>query len=105
MCVPLMLPPAQAKLLEQARKSATRPASLPTAEAHAAAMNELEDARINLQKAASDLDDKQMATQASLALWRKKLASLNELDQVSQHLEDVDSSVYVYLSLLSQYLH
>ncbi|KAL1709852.1 hypothetical protein EV121DRAFT_252442, partial [Schizophyllum commune] len=84
---------AQAKLLEQARKSATRPASLPTAEAHAAAMNELEDARINLQKAASDLDDKQMATQASLALWRKKLASLNELDQVSQHLEDVDSSV------------
>ncbi|KAL1680829.1 hypothetical protein EV122DRAFT_275767 [Schizophyllum commune] len=73
--------------------SATRPASLPTAEAHAAAMNELEDARINLQKAASDLDDKQMATQASLALWRKKLASLNELDQVSQHLEDVDSSV------------
>ncbi|KAL1748120.1 hypothetical protein HDZ31DRAFT_60654 [Schizophyllum fasciatum] len=84
---------AQAKLLEQARKSSTRPASLPTAEAHAAAMNELEDARINLQKAASDLDDKQMATQASLALWRKKLASLNELDQVSQHLEDVDSSV------------
>lgn len=83
---------AQAKLLEQARKSCTRPASFPTPEAHAAAMNELDDARLNLQKAASDLEDKHMAAQASLAVWRKKLASLNDLDVVSEHLQRVDSS-------------
>ncbi|KAE9406412.1 hypothetical protein BT96DRAFT_915382 [Gymnopus androsaceus JB14] len=53
------------KILEAAKQSATRPKSVPSEEAHAAAVNELDNSRISLAKSISDAQNTLASQEAS----------------------------------------
>ncbi|KAE9406409.1 hypothetical protein BT96DRAFT_915378 [Gymnopus androsaceus JB14] len=80
------------KILEAAKQSATRPKSVPSEEAHAAAVNELDNSRISLAKSISDAQNTLASQEAELAALKEEYQSLKHYDPATEHEKDLDGT-------------
>ncbi|GLB35373.1 putative spc24 subunit of Ndc80 [Lyophyllum shimeji] len=83
---------ALAKVLEAARVSSTRPASVPSAEAHAAALNELDVSRLSLAKSISDMEGLVASREAELTALKEEARQLEEYDPALEHEKELDGT-------------
>ncbi|KII89073.1 hypothetical protein PLICRDRAFT_139288 [Plicaturopsis crispa FD-325 SS-3] len=83
---------ALTRTLEAARISASRPPTVPTAEEHAAILNELDAERLNLAKAINDAEGTLSAREAELAELRQEERTLEESDPAREHVAALDAS-------------
>ena len=88
--------------------SSTRPSTIPSAEQHAALMNELDETRLSLIKAINDAEGALAGKEAELARIQEELKNLKESDPSAEHSLDatacVVSPVYFSLYLLMEAL-
>lgn len=95
---------ALSKVFEAAKQSATRPKSVPSEEAHAAAVNELDNSRLSLAKSISDAENTLASQEAELAALRDEYQRLKDYDPATEHQKDLDGTAYVsvllYISIL-----
>ncbi|KAH9842955.1 uncharacterized protein C8Q71DRAFT_735315 [Rhodofomes roseus] len=80
-----------ARVLEAARVSSTRPSTLPSAEQHAAMLNELDETRLSMIKAINDAEGALAGKEAELARVQEELRNLKESDPSSEH--NLDATV------------
>lgn len=90
------------KIFEAAKQSATRPKSAPSEEAHAAAVNELDNSRISLAKSISDAENTLASQEAELAALRDEYQSLKNYDPAIEHQKDLDGTAYASVRLWYQ---
>ncbi|KAG5647142.1 hypothetical protein DXG03_001097 [Asterophora parasitica] len=88
---------ALSKVLEAARVSSTRPASVPSAEAHAGALNELDVGRLSLAKSISDMEGLVASREAELATLKEEATRLEEYDPALEHEKELDGTACVAL--------
>ncbi|KAI0336328.1 hypothetical protein GY45DRAFT_1291007 [Cubamyces sp. BRFM 1775] len=74
-----------AKVLEAARVSATRPSTIPSADEHAAHMNDLDATRLSLAKAINDAESALAGKEAELARLKEETRSLESSDPAAEH--------------------
>jgi len=79
-----------ARALEAARISSTRPPTVPSAEAHTATLNELDQTRLSLVKAINDAESASASKEAELARLREEISSLEASDPAAEH--DLDAT-------------
>ena len=84
---------ALSRTLEAARVSSTRPASVPSAGAHAAQLNELDSGKLSLMKAISDAEGMITAKEGELARLKEEARRLEEYDPPLEHEKELDSSL------------
>ncbi|KAK2460580.1 hypothetical protein APHAL10511_007050 [Amanita phalloides] len=84
---------AFSRTLETARASSTRPASVPSAEAHAALLNELDSGKLSLMKSISETEAMITKEEAELARLKDETRKLEECDPASEHEKELSSSV------------
>ncbi|KAL0071567.1 hypothetical protein AAF712_001424 [Marasmius tenuissimus] len=80
------------KILEAARISSSRPKSVPSAEAHVAAVNELDRSLLSLKKSISDAEEHVASQEAELASLKEEARKLEEYDPASEHERDLDGT-------------
>ena len=85
---------ALSRTLEAARKSSTRPPTVPSEKEHAARMNELDSTRISLAKAIRDAEGALATKEAELAVLKEEVRSLKEYDPVQEHEGELDGTAY-----------
>ena len=90
---------ALARVLEAARVSSTRPSTIPSAEQHAALMNELDETRLSLIKAINDAEGALAGKEAELARIQEELKNLKESDPSAEHNLDATACVVLPLCL------
>jgi kinetochore protein Spc24 len=95
---------ALTKALEAARISSTRPASVPSAEEHAAIINQLDVSRLSLCKAINECESLLANKEAELANLREDTRLLEECDPAVEHANELDSTVCGSLVLISYIL-
>ncbi|PFH52406.1 hypothetical protein AMATHDRAFT_74200 [Amanita thiersii Skay4041] len=83
---------ALSKALEAARISSKRPSAVPSAEAHAALVNELDRSRLSLMKAISDTEGMVATKEAELARLKEEARRLEESDPALDHEKELDST-------------
>jgi len=83
---------ALSRVLEAARKSSVRPPNVPSAEQHAARLNELDVARISLAKAIRDAENSLAGKEAELAALKEKVREFEESDPAHDHQRDIDGT-------------
>jgi len=81
------------RVLEGARISCTRPSSLPSEEAHASLMNELDSSRLSLAKAISDTETLAASREAELSALKEEARRLELYDPAAEHEKELDGSV------------
>ncbi|KAI0374684.1 hypothetical protein BV20DRAFT_384737 [Pilatotrama ljubarskyi] len=74
-----------ARVLEAARTSATRPSTIPSAEEHAAHMNDLDATRLSLAKAINDAEGALAGKEAELARLKEETRALESSDPAAEH--------------------
>ncbi|KAI0928368.1 hypothetical protein AcW1_005633 [Taiwanofungus camphoratus] len=74
-----------ARILESARISSTRPPTVPSAEAHAATLNDLDATRLSLVKAINDAESALASKEAELARLKEETRLLEESDSAAEH--------------------
>ncbi|OBZ75700.1 putative kinetochore protein spc24 [Grifola frondosa] len=74
-----------ARVLEAARASATRPSTIPSAEAHTARMNDLDVTRLSLAKAINDAESALASKEAELARLKEETRILEMSDPAAEH--------------------
>ncbi|KAJ3008826.1 hypothetical protein NUW54_g3008 [Trametes sanguinea] len=74
-----------ARALEAARASATRPSTIPSAEEHAALMNDLDATRLSLAKAINDAESALAGKEAELARLKEETRTLELSDPAAEH--------------------
>jgi kinetochore protein Spc24, fungi type len=94
---------ALAKTLEAARISSTRPASVLSAEAHAAMLNDLDGSRLSLAKSISELDGLIASREGELAALKEETRLLEEYDPAAEHQKELDGTAYVFFTPLVPY--
>ncbi|KAL0579982.1 hypothetical protein V5O48_002066 [Marasmius crinis-equi] len=80
------------KILETARVSSSRPKSVPSAEAHVAAINELDRSLLSLKKSISDAEEQVASREAELTILKEDARKLEEYDPALEHERDLDGS-------------
>lgn len=70
--------------------SSTRPSTVPSAEAHAATLNELDATRLSLAKAINDAESALASKEAELARLKEELQALEASDSAAEH--DLDAT-------------
>ncbi|KAF8631419.1 hypothetical protein AX17_005096 [Amanita inopinata Kibby_2008] len=83
---------ALSRALEAARVSSTRPTSVPSAEAHATLLNELDSSRLSLMKAISDTEGMITNREAELARLKEEARQLEDYDPALEHEKELDST-------------
>jgi len=73
--------------------SSKRPASVPSADAHAALLNELDSGKLSLMKSISDTEGMITAKEAELARLKEETRRLEEEDPALEHEKELDSSL------------
>ncbi|KAI0781134.1 hypothetical protein BD413DRAFT_703414, partial [Trametes elegans] len=79
-----------ARVLEAARTSATRPSTIPSADEHAANMNDLDATRLSLAKAINDAEGALAGKEAELARLKEETRALESSDPAAEH--DLDAT-------------
>ncbi|KAF8061552.1 hypothetical protein FPV67DRAFT_1509382 [Lyophyllum atratum] len=80
------------KVLEAARVSSTRPASVPSAKAHAGAVNELDVSRLSLAKSISDVEGLVGSREAELTSLKDEARQLEDYDPALEHEKELDGT-------------
>ncbi|KAG6885996.1 hypothetical protein C0993_006112 [Termitomyces sp. T159_Od127] len=80
------------KLLEAARISSKRPASVPSEQAHAKALNELDRTKLDLMKSISDMESLVASQEAELTKLKDEARRLEEYDPALEHQKELGSS-------------
>lgn len=93
---------ALSKVLEAARISSTRPASVPSAKSHATALNELDGSRLSLAKSISDAEGLVASKEAELTALKEEARRLEEYDPAAEHEKELDGTACVPLLLRDQ---
>lgn len=83
---------ALSKILEAARISSTRPASVPSAELHAGTLNELDITRLSLAKSISDAEGVVASREAELASLKEEARKLEDYDPTLEHKSELDGT-------------
>ncbi|KAF5391328.1 hypothetical protein D9757_002061 [Collybiopsis confluens] len=83
---------ALAKSLEAAKQSATRPKSVPSVEAHAAAVNELDNSKLSLAKSIGDAENTLASQETELASLKEECQRLERYDPATEHEKDLDGT-------------
>ncbi|KAJ3773847.1 Spc24 subunit of Ndc80-domain-containing protein [Lentinula raphanica] len=83
---------ALSKTLEAAKQSAKRPKSVPSAESHAATVNELDNSKLSLVKSISDAENLLASQEAELAALKEEYQSLEHYDPAAEHEKDLDGT-------------
>ncbi|RDB23987.1 putative kinetochore protein spc24 [Hypsizygus marmoreus] len=83
---------ALSKVLEAARMSSTRPASVPSAEAHGATLNDLDGSRLSLAKSISDAEGLVASREAELATLKEEARNLEDYDPALEHEKELDGT-------------
>ncbi|KAK7043655.1 hypothetical protein VNI00_008266 [Paramarasmius palmivorus] len=81
-----------AKILEAARNSSTRPKSVPSAESHAATLNELDRFKLSLAKSISDAEEQLASREAELASLKEDARALEDCDPALDHEKELDGT-------------
>lgn len=79
---------ALAGILDAARKSSTRPDSVPSLERHAATLNDLDGSRLSLAKAINDAESALAGKEAELARLKEDNHVLEQSDPAAEHVLD-----------------
>ena len=79
-------------MLEAARVSCARPSSVPSEEAHAATMTELDSSRLSLAKAISDAETLVGDRKAELSRLKEEARELELYDPAVEHEKELDGS-------------
>ncbi|KAI0670575.1 hypothetical protein C8Q78DRAFT_1154275 [Trametes maxima] len=74
-----------ARVLEAARASATRPSTIPSADEHAALMNDLDATRLSLAKSINDAEGGLAGKEAELARLKEETRTLEASDPAAEH--------------------
>lgn len=83
---------ALSKVLEAARVSSTRPASVPSADGHASTLNELDISRLSLAKSISDVEGLVASREAELAALKEEARQLEDYDPAVEHEKELDGT-------------
>ncbi|KAJ4488174.1 Spc24 subunit of Ndc80-domain-containing protein [Lentinula aciculospora] len=83
---------ALSKTLEAAKQSAKRPKSVPSAETHAATVNELDNSKLSLAKSISDAENMLASQEAELAALKEECQNLEHYDPANEHEKDLDGT-------------
>ncbi|KAH9484041.1 putative kinetochore protein spc24 [Psilocybe cubensis] len=83
---------ALSKVLEAARISSTRPGSVPSEQAHATTLNELDGTKISLAKAISDAETALGSKEAELSALKEDARKLEVYDPAAEHEKELDGS-------------
>lgn len=86
---------ALSKTLETAKQSAKRPKSVPSAETHAATVNELDNSKLSLAKSISDAENMLASQEAELAALKAECQRLEQYDPATEHEKDLDGTACV----------
>lgn len=78
--------------MDAARISSTRPASVPSENAHTATLNELDGTRLSLAKAISDSEALVASREAELANLKEEARRLELYDPENEHEKQLDGS-------------
>ncbi|KAH9952185.1 hypothetical protein B0H21DRAFT_817901 [Amylocystis lapponica] len=79
-----------ARVLEAAKASSTRPSTIPSVEAHAATLNDLDATRLSLAKAINDAESALASKEAELARLKEETRTLEATDSAAEH--DLDAT-------------
>jgi hypothetical protein len=90
----MSLPQVLTKALEASRISSTRPPSLPSAEEHAAIINQLDVNRLSLCKAINECESLLAGKEAELANLKEDTRALEDCDPAAEHANELDSAAY-----------
>ncbi|KJA20213.1 hypothetical protein HYPSUDRAFT_68618 [Hypholoma sublateritium FD-334 SS-4] len=80
------------RALEAARVSSTRPASVPTEQAHISTLNDLDSSRLSLAKAISDAETSLGSKDAELSALKDKARQLEVYDPAVDHEKELDGA-------------
>ncbi|KNZ75452.1 putative kinetochore protein spc24 [Termitomyces sp. J132] len=83
---------ALVKLLEAARISSKRPASVPSEQAHAKVLNELDRTKLDLMKSISDMESHVASQEAELTKLKDEAHRLEEYDPAAEHTKELAGS-------------
>ncbi|KAF9466322.1 hypothetical protein BDZ94DRAFT_1213036 [Collybia nuda] len=83
---------ALSKVLEAARVSSTRPASVPSAETHTSVLNELDGNRLSLAKSISDAEGSVISREAELAALKEEARRLEGYDPAVEHERELNGT-------------
>ncbi|KAK7015003.1 hypothetical protein R3P38DRAFT_2998914 [Favolaschia claudopus] len=83
---------ALSKVLDSARISATRPSSVPSAEAHASALNELDGANLSLAKSIKDTEGLVASKEGELTTLKEAARKLEDYDPATEHEKALDGT-------------
>jgi len=83
---------ALSRVLEAARVSSTRPASVPSEEAHASTLNELDSTKLSMAKAISDSEAFLANKDAELAALKEEARRLESYDPALEHGKELDGT-------------
>ena len=70
---------------------------MPSAEAHATSLNELDSSRISLAKSISDMEGLIASREAELASLKEEARKLEDYDPAAEHQREMDGTAYVRL--------
>ncbi|CAK5279632.1 unnamed protein product [Mycena citricolor] len=83
---------ALSKIVEAARVSATRPSTVPTAEMHAATLNELDESSLSLAKSIQEAEGLVASKEGELASLKDKARRLEYYDPAAEHEKELDGA-------------
>ncbi|KAF7304671.1 hypothetical protein MKEN_01181200 [Mycena kentingensis (nom. inval.)] len=92
---------ALSKIRDAARVSATRPASVPSAEAHATTMNDLEGTDLSLMKSIQEAEALVASREGELAALKEEARQLEDYDAAAEHEKELDGAA-LRLSIYKQ---
>ncbi|KAJ7752020.1 hypothetical protein B0H16DRAFT_1547122 [Mycena metata] len=83
---------ALSKILESARISATRPASVPSAEAHTSTLNELDVSSLSLAKSIKEAEGLVASKEGELTALKEAARRLEDYDPAAEHEKELDGT-------------
>ncbi|KAJ7738509.1 hypothetical protein DFH07DRAFT_752490 [Mycena maculata] len=83
---------ALSKILESARVSATRPSSVPSADAHTSTLNELDISSLSLAKSIKEYEGVVASKEGELAALKDEARRQEEYDPAAEHEKELDGT-------------
>ncbi|KAJ7109208.1 hypothetical protein C8R44DRAFT_801902 [Mycena epipterygia] len=83
---------ALSKILESARVSATRPSTVPSAEAHTSTLNELDISSLSLAKSIKEAEGVVASKEGELTALKEKARRLEDYDPAAEHEKELDGT-------------
>ncbi|KAF7338434.1 hypothetical protein MVEN_02069200 [Mycena venus] len=83
---------ALSKVVEAARTSATRPSTVPSAEAHTSTLNELDIAGLSIAKSIKETEGSAASKEGELTALKDEVRRLEDYDPATEHERELDGT-------------